>query len=113
MNFRQCSNNNKDIRGRLESILGRAPDTPRGQIIRGETNCRWPAHGVVLISSRMASEQQTYLAVLRATYEYEPQADAEDELAIKENQLLLLLEQVDEEYVTASLRLFQSRLTIH
>ena len=47
----------------------------------------------------MASEQEPYLAVLKASYDYEPQPDAEDELAIKENQLLLLLERTDDEYV--------------
>lgn len=47
----------------------------------------------------MASEPETYLAVLKASYDYEPQPDSEDELAIKENQLLFLLERVDDEYV--------------
>ncbi|KAJ2971983.1 hypothetical protein NUW54_g12369 [Trametes sanguinea] len=46
----------------------------------------------------MAEEQETYLAVLRASYDYEPQPDAEDEIAIKENQLLLLLERVDDDW---------------
>ena len=45
----------------------------------------------------MAEEQQKYLLVLRASYDYEPQADAEDEIAIKENQLLFLLERTDDE----------------
>jgi actin cytoskeleton-regulatory complex protein SLA1 len=40
-----------------------------------------------------------YLAVLKALYDYEtPQSD--DELAIKEDQLLFLLEKVDEEQVS-------------
>ena len=48
----------------------------------------------------MASEpEQTYLAVLKASYNYEPAADAEDELPISEDQLLFLLERTDEEYV--------------
>ena len=45
----------------------------------------------------MAAEQETYLAVLRASYDYDPQPDAEDEIAIKENQLLFLLERTDDE----------------
>lgn len=48
----------------------------------------------------MSSEPEEYLAVLKAAYDYEPQADAEDELAVKENQLLFLLERTDDEYVT-------------
>lgn len=47
----------------------------------------------------MASEPEEYLAVLKAAYDYEPQPDADEELAIRENQLLLLLERTDEEYV--------------
>ncbi|KAH9894467.1 hypothetical protein C8Q73DRAFT_695666 [Cubamyces lactineus] len=46
----------------------------------------------------MAAEQETYLAVLRASYDYDPQPDAEDEIAIKENQLLFLLERTDEDW---------------
>ena len=53
----------------------------------------------------MASEPEEYLAVLKAAYDYEPQPDAEDELAVKENQLLLLLERTDEEYVALSPRI--------
>ena len=45
----------------------------------------------------MAASQDKYLAVLKASYDYEPQAGAEDEIAIKENQLLFLLERTDEE----------------
>lgn len=45
----------------------------------------------------MPDDPETYLAVLKAAYDYEPQADAEDELAIKENQVLFLLERVDDE----------------
>ena len=49
----------------------------------------------------MAPESEEYLAVLKAAYDYEPQADAEDEIAVKENQLLFLIERTDEEYVTS------------
>jgi actin cytoskeleton-regulatory complex protein SLA1 len=38
-----------------------------------------------------------YLAILKASYDYEPQS--EDEITIQENQLLLLIERVDEELV--------------
>jgi len=40
-------------------------------------------------------EPQNYLAVLKASYDYKPQSD--DEVEIKEDQILLLLEKVDEE----------------
>ena len=45
----------------------------------------------------MAAEQEKYLLVLKASYDYEPQEGAEDEIAIKENQLLFLLERTDDE----------------
>ena len=45
----------------------------------------------------MPDDSETYLAVLRAVYDYEPQPDAEDEIAIKEDQVLLLIERVDDE----------------
>jgi hypothetical protein len=45
----------------------------------------------------MAPESEDYLAVLKASYDYEPQS--EDEIAIKENQILFLKERVDEESV--------------
>ena len=41
------------------------------------------------------SEPEGYLAVLKAAYDYEPQSD--DEIAIKEDQILLLVERTDEE----------------
>jgi hypothetical protein len=44
------------------------------------------------------SDEETYLAVLKAAYDYDPQPDAEDEIAVKENQILLLLEKVDDEF---------------
>jgi actin cytoskeleton-regulatory complex protein SLA1 len=45
----------------------------------------------------MSEDQDTYLAVLKAAYDYDPQPEAEDEINIKENQTLLLLEKVDDE----------------
>jgi hypothetical protein len=45
----------------------------------------------------MATESEDYLAVLKASYDYEP--NGEDEIAIKEDQLLFLLERTDEESV--------------
>ena len=45
----------------------------------------------------MSEDPETYLAVLKAAYDYEPQPDAEDEISIKENQVLLLVERVDDE----------------
>lgn len=45
----------------------------------------------------MADGPEEYLAVLKASYDYEPQSD--EEIAIKENQLLFLLERTDEECV--------------
>jgi hypothetical protein len=41
---------------------------------------------------------ESYLAVLKAAYDYEPQSD--DEIAVKENQTLFLLEKTDDESVT-------------
>ena len=46
----------------------------------------------------MAVQQEQFLAVLKASYGYDPQSD--DEIAIKEDQLLLLKERVDEELVS-------------
>jgi actin cytoskeleton-regulatory complex protein SLA1 len=43
----------------------------------------------------MATEAEEYLAVLKASYDYDPQS--EDEIAMQENQLLFLLERVDDE----------------
>jgi hypothetical protein len=45
----------------------------------------------------MATDPDPYLAVLKASYDYEPQSD--DEIAIKEDQLLFLIERVDDECV--------------
>ena len=42
-------------------------------------------------------DPKMYLAILKASYNYEPQS--EDEIAIIEDQLLLLIERVDEELV--------------
>ena len=55
----------------------------------------------------MASEV-SYLAVLKAEFDYDPQPDAEDELEIKEDQILLLVERADEECVR-----FRSDLRSH
>lgn len=43
------------------------------------------------------ADSESYLAVLKASYDYEPQPDSEDELAVKEGQILLLLERTDDE----------------
>jgi len=43
----------------------------------------------------MADDNEPYLAVLKALYDYEPQSD--DEIEIKEDQILLLVQRVDEE----------------
>lgn len=40
---------------------------------------------------------EPYLAVLKASYDYDPQSD--DEIAIKGDQLLFLIERVDDECV--------------
>lgn len=42
-----------------------------------------------------------YLAVLKASYDYDPQS--EDEIAIKDGQILYLLERTDEECVSSIL----------
>lgn len=47
----------------------------------------------------MAAQSDEYLAVLKASYSYDPQSN--DEIAIKEDQLLLLKERVDEELVSS------------
>ncbi|KAF8974749.1 hypothetical protein BDZ97DRAFT_2053254 [Flammula alnicola] len=44
----------------------------------------------------VAEEPENYLAILKASYDYSPQSD--DEIAIKEDQLLLLVEKVDDEW---------------
>jgi hypothetical protein len=45
----------------------------------------------------MAAQQEEFLAILKASYDYDPQSN--DEIAIKEGQILLLKERVDEESV--------------
>ncbi|EGN93071.1 hypothetical protein SERLA73DRAFT_127012 [Serpula lacrymans var. lacrymans S7.3] len=50
----------------------------------------------------MAAESEEYLAVLRASYDYEPQS--EDEIAIKENQMLFLLERTDDDWWKVKVR---------
>jgi len=50
----------------------------------------------------MATEEpEIYIAILKASYDYEPQSD--DEISIKEDQLLLLIEKVDDELVISFL----------
>ncbi|KAG6814202.1 hypothetical protein H0H92_000879 [Tricholoma furcatifolium] len=44
----------------------------------------------------MSDEHVEYLAVLKASYDYEPQSD--DEIAIKEDQILILKERVDDDW---------------
>ncbi|KAJ7638784.1 hypothetical protein FB45DRAFT_411916 [Roridomyces roridus] len=39
-----------------------------------------------------------YLAVLKASYDYDPDDGAEDEISVKENQILLLKERVDQDW---------------
>ncbi|KAF9649370.1 hypothetical protein BDM02DRAFT_3186395 [Thelephora ganbajun] len=46
----------------------------------------------------MSDDPETYLAVLKAAYDYEPQPDADDELAVKEGQILFLVERVDDDW---------------
>lgn len=48
-------------------------------------------------SSMAVEEPEIYIAILKASYDYEPQSD--DEISIKEDQLLLLIEKVDNELV--------------
>ena len=48
----------------------------------------------------MSDEQEEYIAVLKASYDYTPQS--EEEIEIKEDQLLLLIEKTDDEYVLLS-----------
>lgn len=45
----------------------------------------------------MADASEEYLAVLKASYDYDPAS--EEEIAIKEDQLLFLLEKTDDEFV--------------
>ncbi|KAJ7507765.1 hypothetical protein B0H11DRAFT_1968579 [Mycena galericulata] len=46
----------------------------------------------------MAAAPEHYLAVLKASYDYEPDEGAEDEISIKENQILFLKERVDQDW---------------
>ena len=45
----------------------------------------------------MSDDQEEYVAVLKASFDYTPQS--EDEIEIKEDQLLLLIEKADDECV--------------
>ncbi|KAF9481963.1 hypothetical protein BDN70DRAFT_829987 [Pholiota conissans] len=51
---------------------------------------------VSLLTTMPGDDPDVYLAILKASYDYEPQSD--DEIAIKEDQLLLLVERVDDEW---------------
>ncbi|KAI0347122.1 hypothetical protein BDW22DRAFT_1480808 [Trametopsis cervina] len=53
----------------------------------------------------MATTPENYLEILKASYDYEPQPDAEDELAIKEDQLLFLLEKTDDDWWKVKVKL--------
>ncbi|KAG5728838.1 hypothetical protein E4T56_gene5730, partial [Termitomyces sp. T112] len=44
----------------------------------------------------MSAGHEEYLAVLKASYDYKPQS--EDEIAIREDQILFLKEQVDDDW---------------
>ncbi|KAH9972354.1 hypothetical protein BGW80DRAFT_383894 [Lactifluus volemus] len=44
----------------------------------------------------MSDEHEEYIAVLKASYDYIPQS--EDEIEIKEDQLLLLVEKTDDDW---------------
>ena len=46
-------------------------------------------------TTMVTQDPELYLAILKASYNYEPQS--EDEIAITEDQLLFLIERVDEE----------------
>jgi hypothetical protein len=58
----------------------------------------------------MAQHGEEYLAVLKASYDYEPQS--EDEIAIKENQIVFLLEKTDDELSPSSRLVVISELTV-
>ena len=64
---------------------------------RHSHNCTISIPLLALCGSTMAEDADEYLAVLKASYDYEPQSD--EEIAIKEDQLLFLLHKTDEEYV--------------
>lgn len=65
----------------------------------------WANHSLSHLANRSEHNRTTmatqdpemYLAILKASYDYEPQS--EDEIVIKEDQLLFLIERVDEESV--------------
>jgi hypothetical protein len=58
------------------------------------------SHGALSPSIMAAKDPAHYLAVLKASYDYAPQSD--DEIAVKEDQILYLVERTDEEYVVCS-----------
>ncbi|KAG7096990.1 hypothetical protein E1B28_004385 [Marasmius oreades] len=45
-----------------------------------------------------SQDSEEYLAVLKASYDYTPEEDAEDEVEVKEGQILFLLQRVDEDW---------------
>ena len=49
----------------------------------------------------MSDDPEEYIAVLKASFDYTPQSD--EEIEIKEDQLLLLLEKTDDECVPSCL----------
>ena len=51
----------------------------------------------ITCTTMATQDPEMYLAILKASYNYEPQS--EDEIAINEDQLLFLIERVDEESV--------------
>lgn len=59
------------------------------------TSCN--SYRLYYCTTMATQDPEMYLAILKASYDYEPQS--EDEIAIKEDQLLLLIERVDEESV--------------
>jgi len=42
-------------------------------------------------------DPEEYLAILKASYDYTPEKGSEDEVAVKEDQILFLLERTDDE----------------
>ena len=54
----------------------------------------------VILNALLHMPDTPYLQVLKASYDYDPQS--EDEIAIKEDQLLFLIERTDDECVRSS-----------
>ena len=51
--------------------------------------------GVHIALDMSAAQHERYIAVLKAVYDYEP--TAEDEVSLKEDQILFLVERTDDE----------------